>query len=465
MTDSGKPLQPETLKPAYPGDKAAEAAGSAHAGPVTEQALREALAFMESIVETVREPLVVLDADLRVVAANPSFYRTFQVTPQETEGRFLYDLGNRQWDIPQLRELLEKIIPERSVFEDFEVEHDFPHIGVKTMLLNARLLPGRGGRPDMILLAIEDITERKQAQEALKRAYAELEEKVRERTRELAQANAQLQKEIAEHRRTQELLSLKAQELARSNAELEQFAYLVSHDLQEPLHVAAGFLQLLARRYKDDQDPKAREFIDHALNSITRMEQMIRDLLDYSRVTSRGKDFVPVALDPLVDRVLQDLSLTIRARKAVISRDPLPTVLADPAQIARVFQNLIGNALKFCGDRPPRIHIGARPADGMWEIFVKDEGIGIDPKHFDRIFLMFERLHSRQEYPGTGIGLAICKKIVERHGGRIRVESRPGCGATFFFTLPAAPQVSAASGEAGENPSAGPSPTQAGSSS
>jgi PAS domain S-box-containing protein len=401
---------------------------------------------MESIVETVREPLVVLDAQLRVVAANPSFYRTFQATPQETEGRFLYDLGNRQWDIPRLRELLEKIIPEKSVFEDFEVEHDFPHIGVKTMLLNARLLPGRAGRPDMILLAIEDITERKRAQEALRRAYEELEERVKERTRELAQANEQLQREIAEHRRTQELLALKAKELARSNAELEQFAYLVSHDLQEPLHVAAGFLQLLARRYKGGLDPKAREFIDNALSSITRMEQMIRDLLDYSRVTSRGKDFVPVALDPLVDRVLQDLSLIIQAKQAQITRDPLPTVLADPAQLTRVFQNLIGNALKFCGDRPPRVHIGARPVNGRWEIFVRDQGIGIDSRHFDRIFRMFERLHSREEYPGTGIGLAICKKIIERHGGRIWVESKPGCGATFFFTLPASPAEEAGSG-------------------
>ncbi|MCL6621222.1 MAG: PAS domain-containing protein, partial [Syntrophobacterales bacterium] len=164
--DAPKTPEPEALRPLPPRDTPGEATA-----PATEQALREALAFMESIVETVREPLVVLDAQLRVVAANPSFYRTFQVTPGETEGRFLYDLGNRQWDIPRLRELLEKIIPEKSVFEDFEVEHDFPHIGVKTMLLNARLLPGRAGRPDMILLAIEDITERKRAQEALRRAY------------------------------------------------------------------------------------------------------------------------------------------------------------------------------------------------------------------------------------------------------------------------------------------------------
>lgn len=465
MKDSGKPEPPEVLKPFSPRENPGYAVRSDVAGPASEQALREALAFMESIVETVREPLVVLDGQLRVVAANHSFYRTFQVTPQETEGRFLYDLGNRQWDIPRLRELLERIIPEKSVFEDFEVEHDFPHIGVKTMLLNARVLPGRAGRPDMILLAIEDITERKRAQEALQRAYAELEERVRERTRELAQANEQLQKEIAEHRRTQELLALKAKELARSNAELEQFAYLVSHDLQEPLHVAAGFLQLLARRYRNDLDPKAQEFIDNALNSITRMEQMIRDLLDYSRVTSRGKDFVPVALDPLVDRVLQDLSLIIQAKKAVITRDPLPTVLADPAQLTRVFQNLIGNALKFCGDKPPRIHIGARPVNGQWEIFVQDQGIGIDPKHFDRIFLMFERLHSRQEYPGTGIGLAICKKIIERHGGRIWVDSQPGCGATFFFTLPAATVSAATGGDKGENSFATPSANEAGSSS
>lgn len=401
-----------------------------------EATLREALVFAESIIETVREPLLVLDADLRVVSANPAFYRTFTVVPQETEGCFLYELGNRQWDVPKLRELLEKIIPQQVFFEDFEVEHDFPNIGHKVMLLNARLIQAKGKHPHRILLAIEDITDRKQIQAALKKAYENLEERVEARTRELAQANLQLQKEIEERRRTEEQLAQKAKELARSNADLEHFAYLVSHDLQEPLHVAAGFLKLLSRRYKKHLDAKGEEFIDCALSSISRLEQQIKDLLEYSRVTTRGKEFDWVDANAVVEQVCQDLSLTIQEKKAAITWDPLPKVMADPAQLARVFLNLIGNALKFAGNRPPRIHLGATESEGEWKFWVQDQGIGIDPKNYERIFLMFERLHSRSEYPGTGIGLAVCKKIIERHGGRIWVESEPGRGSTFFFTIP-----------------------------
>ncbi|MGQ9689334.1 MAG: sensor histidine kinase [Desulfobaccales bacterium] len=404
-----------------------------------ELSLREALAFVESIVQTLREPLLVLDADLRVVSANPAFYRTFQVAPEETEQRFLYELGNRQWDIPELRNLLEKIIPQEIIFEDFEVEHDFPHIGRRAMLLNARLISAKGRQPQRILLAMEDITERKRAREALQRAYEDLEKRVAERTQELAQANQQLQKEIEERKRAERLLALKAEELARSNAELEQFAYLVSHDLQEPLHVAAGFLRLLSRRYKKHLDAKGAEFIDCALDSITRLEQQIKDLLDFSRLTTRAREFQVIESNEVLEQVLKDMSLIIQEKKAQITWAPLPRILGDPSQVARLFQNLIGNALKFCGDKPPRIQIGARRADGQWQFWVQDQGIGIDPKDCDRIFLMFERLHSRSAYPGTGIGLAICKKIVERHGGRIWVESAPGQGATFYFTLPALP--------------------------
>jgi len=404
-----------------------------------EVSLREALVFAEGIVETVREPLVILDADLRVVSANPAFYHTFKVTPQESEKRFIYDLGNRQWDIPNLRELLEKIIPQKKTFEDFEVEHDFPNIGRKAMLLNARLIPARGKNPQMILLAIEDITERKQAQEALQKAYEEVEERVKTRTRELAQANLQLQKEIEERKRAEELLALKAKELARSNADLEQFAYLVSHDLQEPLHVAGGFLKLLSRRYKRQLNAKGEEFIDCALDSINRLEQQIKDLLDYSRVTTRGKEFEWLDVNAVVEQVLKDMSLIIKEKKARITRDPLPKMMGDPSQLGRVFQNLIGNAIKFSGNQPPQIHIGAKESDGEWKLWVQDRGIGVDPKNCERIFLMFERLHPRSEYPGTGIGLAICKKIIERHGGRIWVESEPGRGSTFYFTIPAPP--------------------------
>ncbi|MDI6854139.1 MAG: ATP-binding protein [Deltaproteobacteria bacterium] len=401
-----------------------------------EETLRESLALVQGIVETVREPLVVLDRDLKVVSANPAFYRTFKVTPEETERRFIYDLGNKQWDIPALRKLLEEIIPQNTFFDNFEVEQDFPGIGRKTMLLNARLIQKGEKRPEMILVAMEDITEVKQAQDALKKAYAELEQRVATRTQELALANRELQREIEERKRAEELLLQKAEELARSNADLEQFAYLVSHDLQEPLHVASGFVQLLARRYRDKLDAKANEFIARALESLSRMEQQIKDILEFSRVTTRGKEFALVDTNAVLDQVLKDLGATIHKKKARITHEPLPEVMADRAQLERVFQNLIGNALKFSGDQPPRVHIGAERLNGEWRFSVRDQGIGIDPRHFQRIFLMFERLHPREEYPGTGIGLAICKKIVERHGGRIWVESQPGRGATFYFTIP-----------------------------
>lgn len=401
-----------------------------------EARLQDALAFAESIVETVREPLVVLDGQLRVVSANPAFYRAFQVTPEETEGRFLYDLGQREWDIPRLRKLLEDIIPKQNFFENFEVDQDFPHIGRKTMLLNARLIPGRGPQPDLILLAIEDITEQKRAREALMRAYEDLERRVAERTQELALANQRLKEEIEERQRTEERLAQKAQELARSNADLEHFAYIVSHDLREPLHVAAGLLKLLARRYKHHLDPKGQELLDHALDSLQRLEQQIKDLLDYSRVTTRGQEFKPVDLNTVVQQVLGDMSLLIQEKQAQITCEPLPVVVGDALQLARVFQNLIGNALKFCGNKPPVIHIGACRENDEWRLWVKDQGIGISPQHYERIFRMFERLHPRSDYPGTGIGLAICRKIVERHGGRIWVDSEPGRGSTFWFTLP-----------------------------
>jgi PAS domain S-box-containing protein len=242
--------------------------------------------------------------------------------------------------------------------------------------------------------------------------------------------------DVTARQRAEELLARQAQELARSNADLEQFAYVVSHDLQEPLHVVGGFVHLIARRYQEKLDDKGREFIAQTVEGVNRLQQMIRDLLEYSRVTTRGKEFAPVDCSVLLNQVLGDLSLAIAERGAVITVDPLPTVTADAAQLARLFQNLISNALKFCRDRTPQVHIGAEPGEHEWRFWVRDNGIGIAPEDSGRIFGMFERLHDRGDYPGTGIGLAVCQKIVERHGGRIWVESQPGEGATFYFNLP-----------------------------
>jgi len=402
-----------------------------------EEELKKALEYSQSIVETVREPLLVLDSELRVVSANRSFYQTFHVHPQETEAHFIYDLGNRQWDIPRLRKLLEEIIPENTVIEGFEVDHVFPVIGRKTMLLNARRIEGKGNRSPLILLAMEDITLRKQAEETLKKAHAELEKRVQERTAELAALNEELRKEIEARKQAERMLELKANELARSNADLEQFAYSVSHDLREPLHVVAGFLRLLAKRCQGKIDSKGQEYIDHAIKSVQRMEQMIDDILSYSRISTRGKEFELTDCNHVLDQVLEDLKLAIEESGVSITREPLPTVMADAGQLARVFQNLLGNAIKFRSDRPLKIRVGAERLGDHWRFFVQDNGIGMCSKDCERIFFLFERLHDKSKYPGTGIGLAICKRIIERHGGRIWAESEPGQGSTFYFTIPA----------------------------
>ncbi len=226
------------------------------------------------------------------------------------------------------------------------------------------------------------------------------------------------------------------EELIRSNADLQQFAYVASHDLQEPLRMVASYTQLLARRYKGKLDADADEFIGYAVDGATRMQRLINDLLAYSRVTSQGKDFEEVDCDLLLEGVLSTLRLAIEENHAVVTHGTLPKVTADPGQLGPLFQNLVINAIKFHGAEPPKVHVSAERRDHEWVFSVRDNGIGVDPQYADRIFVIFQRLHNREEYPGTGIGLALCKKIVERHGGRIWVESEPGRGATFSFTLP-----------------------------
>jgi PAS domain S-box-containing protein len=243
-------------------------------------------------------------------------------------------------------------------------------------------------------------------------------------------------RDVTYRKRTEEELAKKAQELARSNAELQHFAYIASHDLQEPLRMVTSYVQLLARRYKGKLDADAEEFIAFAVDGATRMTALINALLAYSRVETKGKEFEPVNCDAVVDSTLTTLQAAIAESKAVVSRDPLPTVMADATQLGQLFQNLIGNGIKFRGVESPRIHVSSERNGKEWIFSVRDHGIGIDPQYADRIFVMFQRLHTKGQYPGTGIGLALCKKIVERHGGRIWVESQPGHGATFYFTVP-----------------------------
>jgi PAS domain S-box-containing protein len=231
-------------------------------------------------------------------------------------------------------------------------------------------------------------------------------------------------------------LAQKLAELNRSNEELGQFAYIALHDLQEPLRMVASYTQLLARRYKGRLDSNADEFIAFAVDGASRMQRLIQDLLTYSRVGTQGDELIDTSSEEALRQALVNLGGVIEDSGALVTHDPLPAVLADETQLIQLFQNLVGNAIKYQNSGIPRVHVSAVwNAKKYWDFSVKDNGLGIDPKYFDRIFGMFQRLHKREEFSGTGIGLAICKKIIERHGGSISVRSQPGQGSTFQFAL------------------------------
>lgn len=242
-------------------------------------------------------------------------------------------------------------------------------------------------------------------------------------------------RDITERKQVAHALEQYAAELARSNAELEQFAYVASHDLQEPLRMVASYTKLLANRYAGQLDSDADEFIAYAVDGATRMQRLIEDLLRYSRVGTRGKELVPIDSDQVLALALNNLEAAVEETGAQISCESLPVVMGDETQLIQLFQNLLANAIKFHSDAQPVVHISAVQEGEFWQFAIRDNGIGIEPQYFERIFTIFQRLHTRADYPGTGIGLALCKRIVERHGGRIWVESQVGQGTTFFFTL------------------------------
>ena len=243
-------------------------------------------------------------------------------------------------------------------------------------------------------------------------------------------------RDISRRKAAEAQLLQKVEELKRSNEELGQFAYIASHDLQEPLRMVASYTQLLSRRYKGKLDSDADEFIAFAVDGASRMQRLIQDLLTFSRVGTKGKDLVETASERSLEQALVNLRGAIEESGALVTHDPLPAVLADEAQLVQLFQNLVGNAIKYQGPGVPRVHISAaRNGDRRWVFSVRDNGLGIDPQYFERIFGMFQRLHKREEFAGTGIGLAICKKIAERHGSSITVQSQPGQGSTFLFSL------------------------------
>lgn len=372
--------------------------------------LQASLAYTQSILATVREPLVVLDAKLRVKTVNHSFYQTFQVSPAETKDRLFHEIGNGQWEIPALQALLKTVLLNNTPFENFEVEHNFQHIGRKTMLVNARQIFQDNDQSCLILLAIDDITERKQTEETLKRFIARLKQ---------------------------------------SNRELQDFASVASHDLQEPLRKIQAFGDLLTSECGHCLPETGQQYLQRMQNAAARMQTLINDLLAFARVTTKAQPFVPVNLATIAQEVLSDLEVQIQRVGGQVDVGSLPTIDADPLQMRQLLQNLISNSLKFHHpDVQPLITLqaqtlkqqdasnGKASVSEVCQIRVSDNGIGFEEKYLDRIFTVFQRLHYRNEYEGTGVGLAICRKIAERHGGSITATSKLGEGATFIVILP-----------------------------
>lgn len=296
-----------------------------------------------------------------------------------------------------------------NILEDFDAEkHRLEHTQKATSNILEDFDEDRSRLHDSQTALLNILEDLNYSNEELKRAHEVLESRVKERTAELA----------------------------RSNAELEQFAYVASHDLQEPLRMVSSYVQLLQRRYHGKLDTDADDFIGFASEGAVRMQKLINDLLAFSRVGTRGKTFEPVQLEAVVAQALENLQISIREKEATVTHDPLPMVHGDAGQLTQLFQNLIDNAMKFSGDQPPRVHISAVTEPDYCTCRVQDNGIGIAPEYQSKLFMLFQRLHTRRDYPGTGIGLAICKRIVERHGGRIWIESKPNEGSAFIFHIP-----------------------------
>jgi PAS domain S-box-containing protein len=410
-----------------------------------EETLRQERDFAEKLVETAQVIVLVLDTEGRIVRFNPYM--------EEISGYHLEEVQDQDWFTTFLSERNTTSIRElfRQAVSDIQTRGNVNPIITKDgrerqIEWYDKTLKDAEGNVVGLLATGQDITERKRAEEILKQTLSELEDSrtaalnmmmdADEARRVAEQANQDLKMEIAERKRAQA-------DLERSNQELEQFAYVASHDLQEPLRMVSSYTQLLARRYKDQLDADADDFIAYAVDGANRMQCLINDLLAYSRVGTRGKPFESTDCNSVLGQARVNLNVAIEESNALVTNDELPTVMADEAQLVQLFQNLIGNAIKFRSEEPPHVHISANKtsevsetSEVFWEFSVQDNGIGIDRQYHERIFVIFQQLHGREDYPGTGIGLAISKRIVERHGGRIWLESEPGEGSTFYFTIP-----------------------------
>lgn len=368
-----------------------------------EHATHESEARFRSLTELSSDWYWEQDAEYRFVQVSRGISESIHI-PQEAF------IGKRRWELDVIGLAPEEVrahiadLHARRTFQDLEFATRDASGKLHWVSVSGQPIFDEEGRFTGYRGIGKDITRRKTDEAALREAHDELERKARE--------------------------------LTRSNDELQQFAYVASHDLQEPLRMVSSYTQLIVRRYDAQLDADGREFMGYIVDGAARMKQLIEDLLAYSRVGTRGAGLQDVDSGTALDKALANLRAAREASGAEVTRGDLPQVIADGAQLVQLFQNLIGNAMKFRGKEPPRIHVEAQEQAEAWVFTVKDNGIGLDPQYSDRIFLMFQRLHNKAEYAGTGIGLAICKKIVERHGGRIWVDSRPGEGATFGFTLP-----------------------------
>jgi PAS domain S-box-containing protein len=359
---------------------------------LAEEKLRTASMYSRSLIEASLDPLVTISPEGKITDVNKS---TEEITGFSREQLIGTDFSDYFAEPEKAREGYSKAFTEGFV-RDYPLAIRHKSGKITDVLYNATVYRNEAGEIQGVFAAARDITERKAMENEIKQTL---------------------------------------EKLQQSNAELEQFAYVASHDLQEPLRMVASYVQLIERRYKGKLDKDADEFIDYAVDGANRMRGLIDDLLTYSRVSRLGKPFEPTNLESTLDIVLLNLKASITENKAVVIHDKLPIVMADGGQLVQLFQNLIGNAIKFHGKKPPRVHVSAQDKGNEYLFSVSDNGIGIAPEYFERLFKIFQRLHTREEYSGSGIGLALCKRIVERHGGRIWIESQVGKGSTIYFTL------------------------------
>jgi signal transduction histidine kinase len=361
-------------------------------------------AILQATIDNMADGVRVFDKDLRLTMWNRQVFELFGFPADFAKigtsyGTFLdYTIQRGDYGSDPDRETLDAKLARAKNPTARDIEQELPNGRIVEKRRNP--MPGGG-----FVSTYVDVTERRHAERAMAKQAKEL--------------------------------ALASEELKRSNDELQQFAYVASHDLQEPLRMVGSYCQLLQRRYQGKLGADADEFIGFAVEGAKRMQRLINDLLLYSRVGTKGKPFAAMPMQQVLASALANLAVAVEEAQAEITHDPLPTVWGDDVQLTQLMQNLLGNALKFRDELPVRIHIGIERDGALWRIRVQDNGIGIQPQYADRIFMIFQRLHTRQEYPGTGIGLSICKKIVERHGGRIWVEPAPAKGTVFMFTLPA----------------------------